>query len=79
MILGVEGKQRRNCFYPPSCSFVVETSDSITDHGTRVAAVALRFLLEELQFFVVKSDFADVVSVGVVHLLKLLKLVVVRS
>ena len=42
-----------------------------------VAAMALRSLLEETQLFVVKSDFADVVSVGVVHLLKLLKLVVI--
>lgn len=76
LILGVEGEQFRHCFYSPSCPFVVETVDCVTDHGTRVAAVALCFLLEELQLFVVKSDFADVVSVGVVHLLIVLKLVV---
>lgn len=79
LILVVEGEQRRHCFYPPSCPFVVETGDSITNHGTCVAAVALCFLLEELQLFVVKSDFANMVSVGIVHRLKLLKLVVVRD
>ena len=77
LILGVEGKERRHCFYPPSCSLVVEAGNCITDQGTRVATVALCFLLEETQLFVVQSDFADVVSVGVVHLLIVLKLVVI--
>jgi len=79
LILVVEGEQRRHCFYPPSCPLVIEAGDSITNHGTRVATIALRFLLEELQLFIVESDFADVVSAGFVHLLKLLKLVVVEN
>ena len=79
LILGVEGKQRRHCFYPPSCSFVIEAVDCITNHCTCVAAVALCFLLEELQLFVVKSDFTDMVSVGIVHRLMVLKLVVIGN
>ena len=71
LILGIEGEQRRHCFYSPSCPFVIEAVDCITNHCTCVAAVALCFLLEELQLIIAKSDFADMVSVGVVHLLKL--------
>lgn len=53
----IELKQRLHCLNLPSCPFFVEASDGITHHGTHVATVVLRFVLEHLRLIRSETDF----------------------
>ena len=57
LIFFIELKQRLHSLNLPPCPFVVETSDGITHHGTHVATVVLRFILEHLRLIRSETDF----------------------